>query len=121
MTDTALYALFVVMVGAFSFFYGIKATKIFDVRAPDAPTSWKFHQFWLNFLGSVLGWVLFTFAAIRVFQCYGGSCTQPLNTWDAGMLLAGFIGVTGHLPIATVGLILHFSNLVEKYAKPNGK
>ena len=42
----------------FSLFYGLKAFDIFEVDRANKPRAWKFHQFWLNFVGSAAGWVI---------------------------------------------------------------
>jgi hypothetical protein len=108
--------LIIVFVGLlFSLYYGFKAPAIFRTDISALPASGKFHQFWLNFLGSALGWLLLGFGLARVLQCVGG-CSNPIGLWDAVLLFGGFVGVTGHLPVATVGLIQHFVRLVEKHA-----
>lgn len=117
MRGEELIVLLIVVVGLlFSLYYGLKAPTIFRADISALPASGKFHQFWLNFLGSVLGWVLLGFGLARVFQCVDG-CSSPIGLWDAVLLFGGFVGVTGHLPVATVGLIQHFVRLVEKHAR----
>ena len=112
MSDSDTIILLLLIVGLlFSLYYGFKADKIFRVETSDFPLSARFHQFWLNFLGSAVGWLLFSFGLARVLQCID-RCTHPIGLWDAMLLFAGFVGVTGHLPMATVGLIQHFVRLV---------
>jgi hypothetical protein len=116
MRDSDVLALLLLIIGLlFSLYYGFKAAKIFHVETTRFAPSEKLHQFWLNFLGSALGWLLFGFGVARVLQCVD-QCSSPVGLWDAVLLFAGFVGVTGHLPMATVGLIQHFVRLVQKHA-----
>ena len=107
----AIVLLFLIVGFLFSFYYGLRAGKIFRVDT----TGQRFHQFWLNFLGSALGWFLLGFGLARVLQCID-QCPNPITLWDTMLLFAGFVGVTGYLPMATVGLIQHLVGLVKRHA-----
>jgi hypothetical protein len=55
-------AAFILIGLAFSTFYAYKAVDIhvwpnFDSTPPKMKRSWWFHQYWLNFVGSAVGWI----------------------------------------------------------------
>ena len=102
----------------FSLFYGFKAAAIFRVDLSSQPRAVRFHQFWLNFLGSLLGWALLVLGLLRVVQTVSRG-TDPIALWDAALLFAGFVGATGHLPMASVSLLQHLVRLVERHAQGN--
>ena len=60
------------ILGAFGFissiFYGLKAFKIFEVNSDDKSVSWKIHQIWFNFLGSIIGWLAFIFLIVKALK-----------------------------------------------------
>ncbi len=94
-----------------SVLYGWKACEIFDVstKKKDSeelqPRSWRIHQFWLNFLGSLVGWVA-AWALLRpLVACATGPCALSVSTSTVLLFFLAFIGVTGHLPWAVVGAI----------------
>jgi putative solute:sodium symporter small subunit len=79
MSDSDAIVLLLLIVGLlFSLYYGFKATKIFRVEASGFPPSVKFHQYWLSFLGSALGWLLFSFGLARVLQRID-RCSNPVG------------------------------------------
>src|SRR6266496_6338830 len=89
---------------AFSVFYGLKAFDIFEVDHAKKPKAWKFHQFWLNFAGSLAGWLMF-WVAVRRGCLVAGSAEHALKTSDFILFLIAFVGITGFLPLSVVSFI----------------
>jgi NADH:ubiquinone oxidoreductase subunit 5 (subunit L)/multisubunit Na+/H+ antiporter MnhA subunit len=68
---------------------------------------WVAHQIWLNLAGAFFGWVAIYYALKESIA--------PTNIPGLLVWTVGFIGITGHLPVATVGLIQWVADkLVEK-------
>ena len=95
--------MFAVVAAAFSLFYGFKASQIFGVDHAGKTRSWKFHQFWLNFAGSVTGWLILWVAIRRVNIVLGSS--QAFKMSDFILFLVAFVGITGFLPLSVVSFI----------------
>ena len=111
---TNIYSLAFALLGfAFSLFYGFKASDIFDVDHTDKPRAWRFHQFWLNFVGSVAGWVML-WIAIQRLRLAIDSPEQSLKLSDFALLLIAFIGVTGFLPLSVVSFIQGIRDIAAK-------
>ncbi len=87
----------------FSVFYGFKAFDIFGVDHTDKPAAWKFHQFWLNFAGSLAGWLMLWVAVRRVCLVVGSD--HALKMSDFILFLVAFVGITGFLPLSVVSFI----------------
>ena len=98
---------------AFSFFYGWKAFDIFRIEGKDMPPALKFHQFWLNFLGSIVGWLML-WVALRRLGFVIASPDHPLKVSDFILLLVAFIGVTGYLPFAILTSVQAIKELISK-------
>jgi len=82
---------------AASLLYGIFAVDALEVSEEDKkrisenrPLRW--HQHWLNFLGSFVGWSLGYLVILHVFRTYD---FRPV---DFPLTFLAFIGMTGHLP-----------------------
>lgn len=103
----------VVALGA-SVFYGTKACEIFEVSDAGKPRSWKVHQFWLNFAGSVVGWLALWTVIPRALTCVRDSCAPQLSASDVALFFVAFVGVTGFLPVAVVGLVFTIKDLVAR-------
>lgn len=105
-----------VLVGlGFSFFYGIKAAEIFQVQPVDK-ISWRLHQFWLNFLGSVVGWITLWFVMERVVAALSNTRSLQFNFPTVLLFLLAFVGIIGFLPVTVVNLINSVGALVGKIA-----
>jgi len=88
-----------------SLFYGLRACEIFSVSTEGRRTSWRVHQFWLNFLGSLVGWVA-AWALLRpVVACASEACSLSVSASTVLVFFLAFIGITGYLPVAVVGLV----------------
>lgn len=99
-----------------SLLYGWKACDAFDVSAKDKPWAWRVHQFWFNFAGSLFGWAAAWFVARKGWQCLAVSCPAQLDWSDAGLIAIAFVGITGHLPYATAGVLQAIKELALKVA-----
>jgi hypothetical protein len=83
------------------------------------PLSWHVHQFFLNFCGSLVGWIALWFVGQKLLCAFHGDPSDI--TWDitwpnAGISLVAFFGVTGYLPAATVGLIKGLARFIAEKA-----
>ncbi len=92
---------------AASAFFGVAACAIFSVPWP---ASWqgRVYLFWFNFCGSAFGW-----GALGVlFNRLGPQASADAVTLgDCGLALVAFAGITGHLPMATMGIFRGLGNL----------
>jgi len=108
-------AFLAVALGA-SVFYGAKACAIFGVDAAGKHWPWKVHQFWLNFSGSFTGWLALWVVIPRVVTCVIEACAPELSVSDVALFFVAFVGVTGFLPTAIIGLVLSIKEVVAKLA-----
>jgi len=99
---------------AMSLFYGWSACAIFSVTKEGRPSSWRFHQFWLNFLGAAVGWLAAWALLGSVLECNSSKCTLSVAPSAIALFFLAFLGVTGYLPAALVGLVGGISELVSK-------
>jgi hypothetical protein len=86
-----------------SAFFGFTACRIFSVPWPPSVPG-RIYLFWFNFCGSIVGWSALAILADRYWPCIGGSCAVSVQFADFAVALVAFAGVTGHLPMATMGL-----------------
>ena len=108
--------IFVLIAAAGSLFYGLKACEIFGVSTEGKGWSWEVHQLWFNFIGSVAGWALLWTVGHRVHTLVTGTGLAAVPFGDLILFLVAFVGVTGHLPYATMGVIQGLKDLVAKMA-----
>lgn len=96
-----------------SAFYGWKAVAIFGVAKDGKDWSWWVHQVWLNFLGAIAGWAALWASS---WALAGSLSKDPfrIDGWLFGTLAVGFIGITGYLPRAMVGVSGAFGRIVDK-------
>jgi hypothetical protein len=101
---------------AFSLFYGLKATEIFlsSGTYEDQKWSWKFHQFWLNFIGSLTGWISLLVIYPGISDCIQNNLAYSLKLSDVLLFFLSFIGITGFLPMTIVGLIQGLKDIFAK-------
>lgn len=107
---------------ALSLFYGWKAVKIFKANKSDDDVekldwSWKLHQSWLNFAGSIVGWLVLWVMFQKFLGCISDGCTVVFGAWDFIGYLIAFIGVTGYLPAAVVGFVGGLGSLGSKISE----
>ena len=97
----------------FSLFYALKAIDILTDKKTLKGAA-LFHQRWLNFSGSIAGWICLWFVGKKVCQ-HVISGIDPTIGWPyAALSLVGFIGIIGYLPFTVVKLITSIGGLVEK-------
>jgi hypothetical protein len=82
------------------------------VKHADKPAAWKFHQFWLNFAGSLAGGLTLLVAVRRV--CLVITSTHDAFKMTDFMLFLAFVGVTGFLPFSVVSFIQGIRDIVGK-------
>ena len=93
--------IYVVVSLAFSIFYGCRSVSIF-INEQDPLViekkklwSWRFHQFWLNFVGSITGW----FAAYYlVFMRILPLSSFSFKLEDTVLIIIALLGISGLLP-----------------------
>ena len=95
-----------------SLFYGLKAVDIFfkaaEVQTFKTNEKWprKLHEFWMNFLGSIVGWV-------GIWILYSTFDTQVSFT-ELLLAVLSFTGVVGKLPLALALAIRGLEKLYNK-------
>lgn len=108
--------IFAVIALAMSAFFGFMACRIFGVAWPD---SWagRLYQFWFNFTGSIVGWLALAIEVKRVLPQLETDAAPILSWVDAVLSLIAFGGVTGHLPMATMGIFVSTSRAAAALLK----
>jgi hypothetical protein len=89
--------LFLIVAVSFSCWYGKNAPEALEVSEADKDRIAKSrplrkHQWWLNFLGSFVGWSLAYVVLHHVYPSY------TFGPGDGILAFLAFIGMTGHLP-----------------------
>src|SRR6266852_4249707 len=106
----------------FSMFYGLGARSMFTSSAVDSQmvtwwrTAWpyKMHQFWFNFVGSLVGWG----CAWPLLEGFRRNPHKPeFQAAHALYFIVAFLGITGWLPYAMAGLASSLKAIAEKVAK----
>jgi hypothetical protein len=103
----------------FILFYGYNAFEVFSIKeiktnegvnisVKQMPLAWRFHQFWFNVSGSAIGWSAGYYLAWNLWN------HNELGILDVSIFLIFFIGITGHLPYATMGIIQGLGDLFLK-------
>jgi hypothetical protein len=94
---------------------GSQSTTDAEVREEtDFPSSWWWHQRWLNFLGALVGWIALWFLARKFAPCLFAECTVAPSAWDVAGAFLAFVGITGFLPGTIVSGLSSFSGLSAK-------
>jgi hypothetical protein len=99
-----------------SLFHGIMATNIFvaDKDKSDRSGAWYFHQFWLNFCGSVAGWTALWFIVQKIALVLALPATAAPQLSDIALFFLAFLGVTGYLPFAILTTVGGIKELLAK-------
>jgi len=87
------------------FFYGLKAYEIHGIPEKDKNKLRRINQYWLNFLGSSIGWIfLYYFLIFRLHLFTPGESIMKFEGGlsDLIVILVVFLGITGHLPYAVL-------------------
>jgi hypothetical protein len=103
---------YVVLAVIASIFFGVAAPRLFEVVTKNWSNFTWIHQFWLNFSGSIAGWISFWILWRRVLSAES-TPTVELGSWEIFLALVGFIGVTGFLPMTTVDVIKNLGNWLK--------
>ena len=109
-----------------SLFFGFYAINIFFAKAKVSETknehfSWKMHQFWLNLVGSLSGWIILYFLLKRVEHLAPNDYVFTFSFVDFISFVLCFIGITGYMPVTIVGLINSFGLIVSKFVESISK
>jgi len=114
--STTVNVVFWLLALALSLFHGLAFASVFSMSTSGKGWAWKLHQFWLNFLGSLVGWIAFWFLFRSVIECAEGSCPFQFGWTDVGMFFLAFLGVTGYVPFTVIGLASGVKELATKVA-----
>jgi hypothetical protein len=96
----------------FSLFFGWKACEIFSVPEPKK-TSQRVYLFWFNFFGSLVGWLALWVIVFKILRCASGSCQAGVELGDLVVAFVAFAGITGHLPMATMGVFSSLGDIAK--------
>lgn len=98
-----------------SLFYAEKAREIFVVTEDERwqRRAFRFHQWWLNFLGSAAGRVML---GLLVQRTVHGA--RPPLVHAAPVAIGAFLGVTGHLPMLLVSVPEKAWEALSAWLKP---
>jgi len=99
---------------AASLFYGLKACDAFGVPAGQKPWAWKVHQFWFNFVGSLVGWYACWILLPGAVAYFSTTRTPSVSLSSAIWAVIAFVGITGHIPFAVAGLLQGIIELAKK-------
>ena len=95
----------------FSSFYGFNAVQIFqrnnkkiNYADHDYVWSWWLHQFWINFICSLLGWVGVYY--VVHYKLWG----DGIGVEELLLIIASLIGIIGALPRMLFGANLSIGN-----------
>ena len=102
-----------------SMFFGFWSAEIFGSKAEKWNTPHHLYQWWFNFIGSLTGWAVLYLLLFARFDWGKSAAVNNVGATDILLLLIAFIGISGHLPMATTG-IFHGSyvwlrNLLNKH------
>src|SRR2546429_7206408 len=100
----------------FSTFFGLKACEIFSVPKPKE-LSRRFYLVWFNFFGSAVGWFALWVILLKVLRCVEGPCQAGTELGDLLLALIAFAGITGHLPVATMGIFSGLRDVAKSLYK----
>jgi len=76
--------------------------------------SWKNHQRWINFCGSMVGWVCLWIVGVKFVPLLVADAYPPLTWRDVGLSFVAFVGVTGYLPAAVVTIVQTGASVLGK-------
>lgn len=105
---------FLVVAGIASAITAWKAFDGFAVPTTGKSLAWWVHQVWFNFAGAFVGWTAAWVVGRKLWTCLPNCCDTTLLKWpDAALAFLAFVGITGHLPFATMGLIQGIVDLAK--------
>jgi len=95
-----------------SLFFGWKCFDIHGVNIGDAHWSKRWHQHWVNFVGSLFGWAAFwiVFRKVCIYP-------SPVGWFDAAMMAVAYIGIIGYIPFVAHSLMQGVTELTKKFLK----
>lgn len=106
--------LFLTIGAVVSLIYGIGAGWMFGMNV-SIWTPWQWvRQFILNYAGSFVGWVCLWIIFNRLSHWITNNYADTPGAWEIFLFIVSFIGITGHLPLASVTLIQNLSEWLKK-------
>lgn len=85
--------------------YGYWAPEIFQVKATEKwPQPLRVHRFWVNVFGTLTGWATLYYLLMMRLRVFDKAPNPDPGVMDIVLLIVTFLGVTGHLPYALVGI-----------------
>lgn len=112
-----LYWFFAILASAW---FGQHAVVIFitDPKSRRHESVWQWYQRWLNFVGSISGWIALWIVGKKYFDYVFLSASAPtFNAWDVLGCFIAFVGITGHLPFLVVSVTTGVSHVLHTVAE----
>jgi hypothetical protein len=108
-----------------SLFYSLKAFKIHltheglvNQQRKNKNYAWFFHQWWFNFIASLIGWGLIWMLLPSLILIICQQKSGTLSFVDILLLIIGLLGITGHLPLTIFGIAKNTDALISKVTTP---
>lgn len=92
-----------------SLFWGVRAIVLFE---RERNFWWKSYQFIFNFIGSFFGWGCFYVLLVRTQNSM--PTFKDFSVGDVVLFVLSLLGLTGHLPQATYGLVAGLADIARK-------
>ena len=102
---------FAVVALAMSVLYAANAFDIFGVETDKQAPAWKSHQYWFNFAGSIFGWAALWVLVPNGWIAVSTEHSWSVTGWDLVLVGIAFVGITGHLPFAVMGVLNRLQEL----------
>lgn len=120
LTVAKLFPLFIFLIAIiFSLFYGFRAVWIFIYADPKNPPpkytkSWWVHQFWINFIGSITGWLILwlLYEHFKIMKINDVVSKITINIEI--LFVVGLISIMGYLPFVLVTLTTSIQIIISQ-------
>ena len=105
-------AIYLIIALSFSTFYGLKSVEIyFDenralIKRKIKSASWEFHQFWVGFSSSLLGWVTLFYLLFVRYGRVRRFFNVRFTFSDIALIGIAYLGISG----ALAALIYKYTN-----------
>ena len=121
--------LFLIIACIFSLFYAFRARRIIDYPHPDSyytkkinrkrllpdiTNSAHIHGFWINLLGSAIGWFFIYILYSNLVQPGLKIAIKEISSIHVFIFIIGVIGIMGFLPFTLSGIISSLQYLIDK-------
>lgn len=96
---------------------GYYANEIFNGEKAGCKLNAKgFHQFWLNFVGSFVGWAALWVLVQKYHGCIFQGCSIHHFSWYIFVALIAFVGITGYLPMMIIPPLATLTKAIDNVA-----